>query len=121
MITSFDNNTPIYIQIVENIKMEIISGKLKCGDRIQPVRELALTAKVNPNTMQKALVELENQKLIHTESTNGRYVTNDISTINKLKTEFIEKKMKNLINDMKNIGITSKEVIEYLQNIDKEK
>ena len=121
MNNTFDNNTPIYIQIVEKIKMEIISGKLKKGERLPSVRELALTVKVNPNTMQKALVELENQKLIYTERTNGKYVTNDIKIINKLKKEIINQKIKNLINDMDKIGITSKDVFKYLQELYKEK
>ena len=64
---SFDNERPIYVQLVEKIRIEIISGKLKIGEKLPSVRELALTMKVNPNTMQKALVELENEKLVYTE------------------------------------------------------
>ena len=74
---NFDNERPIYIQLVELIRIEIVSGKFKKGERIPSVRELALMMKVNPNTMQKALNELENQKLIYTERTNGKFVTED--------------------------------------------
>ena len=56
----FDNNIPIYIQLVEQLKIYIISGKIKPGERLPSVRELALTARVNPNTMQKALADDEN-------------------------------------------------------------
>ena len=65
----FDNNIPIYIQLVEQLKIYIISGKIKPGERLPSVRDLALQTKVNPNTMQKALVELEELNLIYTENT----------------------------------------------------
>ena len=70
MKLEFENNIPIYIQLVEQLKIDIISGKLKPGDRLPSVREFALNLKVNPNTMQKALAELEEEKLIYTERTN---------------------------------------------------
>ena len=77
MKVEFDNNIPIYIQLVEQLKIDIISEKLKSGERLPSVREFALQTKVNPNTVQKAFVELEDLKLIHTERTNGRFVTDD--------------------------------------------
>ena len=81
----FDNERPIYIQLVEIIRIEIVSGKFKKGQRMPSVRELALIMKVNPNTMQKALAELENEQLIYTERTNGKYVTEDEELIEKIK------------------------------------
>ena len=83
----FDNNTPIYIQLVEQLKIDIISGQLKSGERLPSVRDLALQNKVNPNTMQKALVELEELNLIYTERTNGKYVTEDTKLIEKHKND----------------------------------
>ena len=80
----FDNERPIYIQLVEIIRIEIVSGKFKKGQRMPSVRELALIMKVNPNTMQKALAELENEQLIYTERTNGKYVTEDEELIEKI-------------------------------------
>ena len=71
----FDNERPIYVQLVEKIRLEIISGRLKSGERLPSVRELAITARVNPNTMQKALMELEIEGLVYTERTNGKFVT----------------------------------------------
>ena len=111
----FDNERPIYIQLVEKLKLEIVSGKLKPGDRIMSVRELALTAKVNPNTMQKALAELESLGLIYTERTNGKFVTLDENLISKVKDELAKEKVDKYILDMKNIGITFEESIKYLQ------
>ena len=116
----FDNNSPIYLQLVEDIKLQIISGNIKKGDKLLSVRELALTKKVNPNTMQKALVELENMKLIYTERTNGKYVTNDEKIINKIKKEFINTKINTFINDMNSIGLDKNEIVKYLQELYKE-
>ena len=113
----FDNERPIYIQLLEKLRIEIVSGKLKPGERLPSVRELALTTRVNPNTMQKALVELENEGLVYTERTNGKFVTDNQELIMKIKKELAEEKVNNYINDMKNIGITYGEAIIYLQEL----
>ena len=113
----FDNERPIYIQLVEKIRIEIISGKLKLGERLPSVRELALTVRVNPNTMQKALLELENEGLVYTERTNGKFVTENKALIVKIKQKLAKEKVNNYINDMKNIGISYEESIKYLQEL----
>lgn len=113
----FDNERPIYVQLVEMIRIEIVSGKLKKGERLPSVRELALMTKVNPNTMQKALVELENEKLIYTERTNGKYVTEDESLIENVKKELAKEKVNNYLSSMQNIGINFEKAIEYLQEL----
>lgn len=113
----FDNERPIYVQLVEKLRIEIVSGKIKSGERIPSVRELALTARVNPNTMQKALAELENEGLVYTERTNGKFVTDNKELIEKIKKELAKEKVNNYINDMKNIGITYEEAIQYLQEL----
>ena len=115
MNSEFNNNTPIYLQLVDKLLIEIISEKIKPGEKLLSVRELALTMKVNPNTMQKALTELETMNLIYTERTNGKYVTNDTRIIKKIKNTLIKEKINNFINDMNTIGITSEEIIKYLQ------
>ena len=111
----FDNNTPIYIQLVEQLKKYIISGKIKPGERLPSVRDLALQTKVNPNTMQKALIELENLKLIYTERTNGKYVTEDQKMIDKYKKQYASNLSKQYISSMKEIGLKQEEIIEYLK------
>ena len=113
----FDNERPIYVQLVEKLRIEIISGKLKSGERIPSVRELALTARVNPNTMQKALAELESEGLIYTERTNGKFVTDNKELIEKIKTELAKEKVNNYINDMKNIGLNFEDALQYLQEL----
>ena len=81
----FDSNRPIYIQLVEQLELYIISGKIPPGERLPSVRDLAIQAKVNPNTMQRALAELEDAKLIHTERTNGKFITENIKHIQKYR------------------------------------
>ena len=114
---NFDNERPIYIQLVEIIKIKIVSGKLKKGEKIPSVRELALIMKVNPNTIQKALTELESQKLIFTERTNGKYVTEDEKLIDVVKKELAKEKVNNYLNSMTAIGISLEESIEYLKDL----
>ena len=111
----FDNDRPIYIQLVEQLKIYIISNKLVPGSKIPSARDLAITSKVNPNTVQKALQELENESLIYTERTNGKFVTNDVDLIQKLKNKLVKDKIDVLINEMKQIGITKAELLEYLR------
>ena len=113
----FDNDRPIYVQLLEKLRLQIISGKLNAGERIPSVRELALTARVNPNTMQKALVELENEGLIFTERTNGKYVTDNKKLIEKLKNKMAKEKVEKYLSDMENIGINCEEAIKYLQEL----
>ena len=113
----FDNERPIYIQLVEKLKSEIISGGLKQGERIPSVRELALIARVNPNTMQKALAQLEEEGLVYTERTNGKFVTNDQKRIDKVKKELAKQKVEHYLKSMKNIGIDYEEAMKYLQEL----
>lgn len=113
----FDNNIPIYIQLVEQLKLYIISGKITAGSKLPSVRELALITKVNPNTMQKALTELENIKLIFTERTNGKYVTKNQKLIDKLKYDYAKDITKKYFINMENIGFDKKETKEFLNNL----
>ena len=114
---NFDNDRPIYIQLVDSLKKYIISGKIKPGDRLPSVRDLALMIKVNPNTIQRALSELEDASLIYTERTNGKFVTSNSSLIEKVKMDLARDKVNNYLVDMKNIGITYEDSIKYLQEL----
>ena len=113
----FDNNIPIYIQLVEQLKIYIISGKLKLGDRLPSVRDLALQTKVNPNTMQKALAELEELGLIYTERTNGKFVTDNKKLIDKYKKQYADELSKKYFLSMESIGFSKSEVIDYLKGL----
>ena len=85
MSWNFSNDVPIYLQIMEHFKVQIASGKLEVGDKIPPVRELALEAGVNPNTMQKALSELEREGYLESQRTSGRFVADRGKQIDRLK------------------------------------
>ena len=78
-----DNDRPIYLQLMERIQHDIISGVYKPGDKIPSVRDLALDAAVNPNTMQKALSELERSGLLYSQRTSGRFITDDEKLLKK--------------------------------------
>ena len=116
MDKNFDNDRPIYIQIVEKLRIAIINGYYPPGSKIPSVRDLAAFLKVNPNTLQKALSELEDDKLIYTERTNGKYVTEDIKRINKEKEKIANNIVNSFLNEMNKIGIKKNEVIKYLQD-----
>lgn len=114
---TFDNERPIYIQLVEQIRLKIISGEYKMNEKLPSVRDFASNAKANPNTVQRALVKLEEEGLIYTESTSGKFVTNDEKIINDIKNNIIKGKVSTLINDMESLGITKEEIIKYFKNM----
>ena len=114
---TFENNIPIYIQLLDYMKIYLISGVFKTGEKLPSVREFAATFKVNPNTMQKALSELENMNLIYTERTNGKYVTKDKKVIEKLKDEYATTLAKSYFQGMKRIGLGKADSIKYLERI----
>ncbi len=115
---TFDNNIPIYIQLLEYMKIYLISGVFKCGEKLPSVREFATTFKVNPNTMQKALAELESMNLIYTERTNGKYVTKNQEIINRLKDEYALTLAESYYNGMKRIGLGKADSIKYLEEVE---
>ena len=113
----FDNNIPIYIQLVDKLKVYIISDKIKVGERLPSVRELAMQLKVNPNTVQRALGELENLKLIYTERTNGKYATTDKNLINKIKNDYAKELSDKYFSGMNDIGFSKNDTIKYLKDL----
>ena len=118
MQTTFESNTPIYLQIVDGITRSIISGERNAGERLPSVREFAAQLQVNPNTVQKALAELEEKGLIYTERTNGKFITRDDSLIAKIRDEYATSLAKKYLLDMKNIGVDAKTAIVLLEKID---
>ncbi len=112
----FDNQRPIYSQIIEYIKLTIVSGKLKPGEKLLSVRELAAVAGVNPNTMQKALSELESTGLVHSNRTSGRFVCEDPLLIQKAKNELARENISLFLSNMEKIGIKKEESIELLKD-----
>lgn len=112
----FTRDRPIYLQLVEQIKLYIISGQIPPGTKLPPIREFSLQAKVNPNTMQRALTDLENLKLIYTERTNGKFVTTDIAEINLYREQLATTKVQNFLSEMEKLGFDYKTTINYLKS-----
>ena len=117
MIWEFSKDKPIYTQIIEYIKMNIISGEYKPGEKLLSVREMAVLAKVNPNTMQRALQELEKDELVFSKRTSRRNITEDKNMIDELKASFAKKQIMDFYEKMKSIGLTKEEIIRYVQKI----
>lgn len=109
---NFDNERPIYMQIMEKIKILIISGNYKPGKKLPSVRDLASEASVNPNTMQKALQELEKEQLVYSQRTTGRFITENIQIIKKVRDSIAEENINNFFNSMESIGLNKKEAVE---------
>ncbi len=111
-----ESDRPVYLQIVEHIMNDIFSGRIKTGEQIKSVRDLAAEAEVNPNTMQKALQELERIGLVYSKRTSGRYVTEDAELVRKLKEEKMVEQLKIFLERMENIGIGKQDLIRILES-----
>lgn len=120
MAWNLNADKPIYTQLVEILQMQIISGQYKAGDRLPSVRELAATASVNPNTMQKAFAELERSCLIVTQRTSGRTVTEDMKLIKQTQTHLADEYIRTFFRRMKELGYTEEEIIELIKHTAKE-
>ena len=111
----FDNQKPIYAQIVDVIRLRIITGRYEPGSRLPSVRELAGEASVNPNTMQKALAELERMGLVYSQRTSGRFVTDDEGRIQEMKRETARETVQTFLQQMKNMGFEKEEIIDLIR------
>lgn len=112
---SFKEGRPIYIQIVEQMEVFIASGAYEPGEKIPAVRELAIDAGVNPNTMQKAMSGLERLKLLHSERTRGRFVTEDVKVINEVKKTLSRDFVRNLFDNLMSLGMSKEEIISAVE------
>ena len=117
---NLDSDRPIYLQLMERIQHDIISGTYKPGDKLPSVRELAMEASVNPNTMPKALSELERIGLVHSRRTSGRFITEDETMIKQLKTETATEHIREFLKLMEHLGFTRLEILELVQDTMKE-
>ena len=120
MSEQFDAGRPIYAQLVERLKAKILAGTYPPGGHLDSVRDMAATAGVNPNTMQRALAQLETEGLVRTERTAGRYVTEDTMLIEQLRAATAEKFAAEFLEKMKGIGYSPAQVAELLTRQTKE-
>jgi len=108
---TFDSQRPIYVQLVEEIVLRIVTGQYPPGGKIPSVRDLAAEAVVNPNTMQRALAELENMGLLFSERTSGRFVTEDSDRIDREKRKLAKQHINTFFHAMKELGYEREDVL----------
>ena len=111
----FDNDRPIYQQIVEQLEKAVVSGDYKPGEKLPSVRELASAAGVNPNTMQRAMAELESRGLVVTQRTSGRSVTEDGAAIDEKRSGIAEEHTNVYIAAMKTLGYAKEETLKLVR------
>lgn len=110
MTMEFDNNLPIYLQIMNYLKREIVTGRLQAGDKIPSVRELAAELQINPNTVQRTFQELEREAVVETKRGLGRYVTSEESKIMTIKKEMAGDLLDRFIGGMQELGFSNEDI-----------
>ena len=112
---SFSNDLPIYSQLIGQIKVGIVSGVFPPGERLPSVRDLATEAGVNPNTMQRAMTELERDGLVYSQRTAGRFVTEDHAVIEAAKRDLAQRHIHAFLAAMLRLGYGREEIISLLE------
>lgn len=115
MMNQFQSNMPIYLQLVDNFKHRIAAGDLKCGSKLESVRDLAIRFEVNPNTMQRALAELERDGLVYADRTIGRFITENKELIIKMRESIAQEMIELFIQQMKSLGFSNQEALELFK------
>lgn len=114
------SDRPIYTQLIEHIEIMICSGVYTLGAKLPSVRDMAQEAAVNPNTMQKALAKLEEDGLLYTNRTSGRFVTEDAQIVKQVKNRLAQNQINELLSKMQNLGFDREEIISSIETILKE-
>lgn len=116
MAWNLNDSSPIYLQLTDIIKGRIIAGTYQPGEKLPSVRDLAMEAAVNPNTMQKALSMLEREGLVYTLRTSGRFITEDLGTLTALKETLAREQIKQFLKAMKHLGFSHEEILHLLDS-----
>jgi DNA-binding transcriptional regulator YhcF (GntR family) len=111
------SDRPIYAQLVEVIELKICSGVYALGSKLLSVRDLAQEAAVNPNTMQRALTKLEEDGLLSTHRTSGRFVTEDANMVKQLRNKIAKEEINQLFEKMKTLGFEKKEILSVISTM----
>ena len=117
---TFRQDLPIYTQLTEQLTLAIISGEYPAGARLPSVRELALEAGVNPNTMQRALTELEREGLVYAQRTAGRFVTEDFDAVERARLRIADEKAAEFLAAMEKLGFSRAQIPALLQQAKEE-
>ena len=115
----FDDNLPIYTQIVDYLKRKIVNKEIKEGEKLPSIREIATNLKVNPNTVQRSYQVLELENIVFTKRGQGSFVTEDKEKINELKLSMANEIVSNFVKDMKDLGFGRNEIVDLIKE-DKE-
>lgn len=110
----FNKRDPIYLQVIEDFKQKIASGSLKPGEEVPSRRELATELKINPNTVQRAYKEMEEEKLLHTEGNMPSRITEDTNVLKKLRHQMIQHAVRGFVDQIEQLHIPQEEVYEIL-------
>jgi len=120
MSWELNSDRPIYTQLIEQIELKICAGGYPPGAKLPPVRELANDAAVNPNTMQRALAKLEDNGLLYTHRTKGRFVTEDMDLVQQTKSRLVHKHVRDFLEKMWQLGFEHEEILSTISKIKKE-
>ncbi len=114
------SDRPVFIQIMEKLKLDIVTRNYLPGDKLPSVRDLAGEAAVNPNTMQRAFSELEREGLVYTQRTNGRFITEDLNLIDQLKQQMALDAISGFLKSMRQLGFSGEDTLRLLKEALKE-
>lgn len=117
---AIDSHKPVYLQLIEEIELRIINGVYPLGEKLPSVRDLAQEASVNPNTMQKALQELERLELVYSNRTAGRFITENEEFILTSKNRYAHECADEYLTKMYKLGFSKGEAKEKLDEIERE-
>ncbi|MDO5716505.1 MAG: GntR family transcriptional regulator [Tissierellia bacterium] len=112
---NFKDNRPIYLQVYEEILRQLLVGKLKAGDKLPAIRDMAKDFKVNPNTISKSMQELETTGLFETQRGLGTFVTEDKNRMKETLDTYVKEKIHGFMDEFENMGITIDQIMKYLE------
>lgn len=121
MAWELNADKPIYLQLADILRLRILTGYYPVGGKLPPVRELAAEAAVNPNTMQRALTDLEDEGLVYAQRTSGRFVTEDREMLETLRRRTARTQLETLLGSMKELGFTAKQAAQMLNELANER
>ena len=120
MAWDIKSDRPVYAQLIEQIQQKIICGEYQLGGKLPSVRDLATEAAVNPNTMQKALSELERTGLLYSQRTSGRFITEDKELIMMMRESIAKEQIKEFVTQMEKLGFSLEEICDMVRKVEKE-
>ena len=111
----FSSDAPIYAQLIAQIQTSMVAGGLPPGERLPSVRDLAAEAGVNPNTMQRAMTELEREGLVYSQRTAGRFVTEDRARIEQARHQCARRQIQTFVEGMEQLGYSREEILRLVE------